>query len=146
MSNVVENKLNPYLSDLVVNFIKLHDIHWKVKGATFMQVHLYTEARYDDMALKFDEVAEKIIMRGGQPVSTIAQYMELATIKETGKEFYNDVEAMKIVLADLEFLMKEAQEIRADLDEAGEDTAVMMLDDHIASYEKEIWFINSMMA
>ena len=53
---------------------------------------------------------------------------------------------MKIVLADLEFLMKEAQEIRADLDEAGEDTAVMMLDDHIASYEKEIWFINSMMA
>ena len=146
MSNVVENKLNPYLSDLVINFLKLHDLHWKVKGATFVQVHLYTEARYDDMALKFDEVAEKIIMRGGNPVSTISQYMELASIKELGQDSYNDVEAMKVVLADLQHLMKEAQEIRAELDEAGEATAVMMLDDHIASYEKEIWFINSMMA
>ena len=96
--------------------------------------------------MKFDEVAEKIIMRGGNPVSTIAQYMELASIKEAGQDSYNDVEAMKIVLADLEYLMKEAQEIRTELDEAGEATVVMMLDDHIASYEKEIWFINSMMA
>ncbi len=146
MPNIVEQKLNPYLSDLVINFIKLHDIHWKVKGATFVQVHLYTEARYDDMALKFDEVAEKIIMRGGQPVSTIAEYLELATIKEAGEKFYNDTDALKIVLEDLKHLMAEAQQIRAELDEAGEPSAVATLDEHIISYEKEIWFLSSSLA
>ena len=146
MAHVVADKLNPYLSDLVVNYLKLHDIHWKVKGASFVDVHLYTEARYDDMALKFDEVAEKIIMRGGVPVSTIAQYLELATIKEAGQEYYQDSDALKIVLADLKHLLAEAQQIRAELDEAGETSPVMMLDEHIASYEKEVWFLSAMVA
>ena len=144
MSNIVADKLNPYLSDLVVSYLKFHDLHWNVKGPQFVQGHLYTEGRYDDLALKFDEVAEKIIMRGQQPVSTIAEYLELASIKELGQKVYKDSDVLKIVLEDTQILMNEAQAIRAELDEAGEATAAMMLDEHIAYYEKEIWFLNSM--
>ena len=60
----IAQKLNPYLSDLAVMFLKLHDLHWNVKGMQFVPVHQYTEARYDDMAEKFDAVAELIIMQG----------------------------------------------------------------------------------
>lgn len=145
MSKNVAKRLNPYLSDLVVMFAKLHDLHWKVKGKMFVQVHLYTESRYDDMAAKLDEVAEKIIMLGEEPVSTLKGYMELATVKELGKSKYTEDEVLKEVLADLSHLRDEAAELRKSFAEDDEFSVVTMLEDHIVGYEKEIWFLQSMM-
>ena len=143
MAKVAE-RLNPYLSNLVVFYTKLHDLHWNVKGKHFVQVHEYTEARYEDMSEKFDEVAEKIIMKDETPVSTLKEYVELATIKELGGKEYTDVEVLKEVLADLEALKAQATELRNAFDEEGDFTVVMMLEDHVAGYEKEIWFLKSM--
>lgn len=145
MLNVAE-KLNLYLSDLVVDYLKLHDLHWNVKGAAFVDIHLYTEARYDDLALKFDEVAEKIIMNGGKPVTGMANYLELAGIKELNKGSYKDSEVVGIVLEDMKYLKDKAQALRDEFDEDGNFSVVQMLEDHIVSYEKEIWFLQSMMA
>ena len=144
MSNNIALRLNPYLSNLVVSFAKFHDLHWFVKGQMFVQVHQYTEARYDDLAAKFDEVAEKIIMKGEKPVSTLKEYLELATIKELNNKDYKDVQALDIVLADTELLYNQAVELRNAFDKDGEFTIVAMLEEHIASYEKEIWFLRSM--
>ena len=70
--STIANKLNPYLSDLVVLYLKLHDLHWNVKGKMFVQVHTYTESRYDDMAEKFDEIAEIIPQSVSAPQLTDA--------------------------------------------------------------------------
>lgn len=146
MSKNIANKLNPYLSDLVVFYLKLHDLHWNVKGKMFVQIHLYTEARYDDMAAKFDEVAEKIIMNQEAPVTGMSKYLELASIKELNKGEYRDDEVLEILLSDMSYLKEKATSLRAEFDEAGDFGIVAMLEDHIAGYEKEIWFLRSMMA
>ena len=140
----IANKLNPYLSDLVVMYLKLHDLHWNVKGKAFVQVHLYTESRYDDMAAKFDAVAELIIMNGEAPVTGMKNYLELATIKELNKGRYTDDEVLKEVLADLEHLKAEAAELRKGFAEEDAFSAVAMMEEHIAGYDKEIWFLKSM--
>ena len=145
MSDVAA-KLNPYLSDLVVMYLKLHDLHWNVKGMQFIPVHQYTEARYDDMAAKFDEIAELIIMQGEAPVSTIQDYLKLATIQELGKGVYRDEEVLKIVLDDLTYLKNKASELRGEFDAEGNFSVVAVLEGHVAGYEKEIWFLQSMMA
>ena len=146
MSGNIANKLNPYLSDLVVSFLKLHDLHWNVKGKMFVQVHGYTESRYDDMAAKFDEVAEIIIMNGEAPVTGMSKYLELASIKELNKGVYRDEEVLDIVLKDLTYLKDEATKLRAEFDAEGNFSIVAMLEGHVAGYEKEIWFLQSMMA
>ena len=146
MTTNFANKLNPYLSDLVVMYLKLRDLHWKVKGSMFVQVHLYTEARYDDMALKFDEVAEKILMSGETPVSSIKEYLELATIKELENGDYSDIAVLKEVLKDLVHLKEEAEALHKYFDEEGAFSVVAMLEAHIEGYEKEIWFLRSMVA
>ena len=145
MSNNIAKKLNPYLSDLVVSYFKLHDLHWNVKGKLFVQVHGYTESRYDDMAAKLDEVAEKIIMNGETPATGMSNYLGLATIKELNKGEYRDEEVLKIVLDDLVYLKDKATGLRAEFDQDGSFGLVAMLEDHIAGYEKEIWFLKSMM-
>ena len=140
----VAEKLNPYLANLVVLYAKFHDLHWNVKGKMFVQVHEYTEGRYDDLAEKFDEVAEKIIMKGEKPVSKVADYVKLATVKEMPDAEFKDIDVVAEVLADTKLLRDQATALRNEFDEAGNFTVVMMLEDHIAGYEKQIWFLESM--
>ena len=138
-------KLNPYLANLVVLYAKFHDLHWNVKGKMFVAVHEYTESRYDDLAEKFDEVAEKIIMKGERPVSKVAGYMELATVKEMADKDFACEEVIAEVLADTKLLKEQAVALRNEFDAADEFTVVAMLEDHIAGYEKQIWFLESML-
>ena len=146
MSKNISSKLNPYLSDLVVLYLKLHDLHWNVKGKMFVQVHLYTEERYNDFAEKFDEVAEKIIMNGEKPVTGMKEYLELSSIEELNKGEYRDEEVLKIVLDDFIYLKDKASELRGFFDKEGNFSIVAMLEEHVAGLEKEIWFLQSMMA
>ena len=145
MSNIAV-KMNPYLSDLVVFYLKLHDLHWNVKGMQFVPVHQYTEARYEDMAEKFDAIAELILMHGEKPVSSIAQYLELASIKEASKPSYQDAEVLNILIEDMSYLKNKAEALRAEM--AADDVfdVVAVLEEHIAGYNKELWFLKSMVA
>ena len=138
--------MNAYLSDLVVSYLKLHDLHWNVKGPQFVEVHKYTEARYEDMAEKFDEIAELVLMHGEKPVSSIAEYVKLASIKELGKDSYRDGEVLQILVEDLSALKAEAEKVRAEMAENDVFDVVAVLEDHVAGYNKELWFLKSMLA
>ena len=55
-------KLNHFLADLVVEYHKLQNFHWYVKGPDFFTVHAKLEEYYDYISDAVDEVAEKILM------------------------------------------------------------------------------------
>ena len=137
--------MNAYLSDLVVFYLKLHDLHWNVKGMQFVPVHQYSEARYEDMAEKFDEIAELLLQHGEKPVSSIREYLALSSIKELGKDSYGDEEVIRIISEDMAYLKGKAEALRLDADSEGLFDIVAALEDHIAGYSKELWFLRSMM-
>ena len=138
--------MNAYLSDLVVFYLKLHDLHWNVKGMQFVPVHQYSEARYEDMAEKFDEIAELLLQYGKKPVSSIREYLALSSIKELNKDSYRDEEVIKIISEDMACLKGKAEALRLEADAEGLFDIVAALEDHIAGYNKELWFLRSMMA
>ena len=138
--------MNAYLSDLVVFYLKLHDLHWNVKGMQFVPVHQYSESRYDDMAEKFDEIAELIIQHGEKPVSSISEYVKNASIKELNKGVYRDEEVIKIIAEDMAQLKAAAEALRLKMAEEDVFDVVAVLEGHIAGYQKELWFLSSMMA
>ena len=137
--------MNAYLSDLVVFYLKLHDLHWNVKGMQFVPVHQYSESRYDDMAEKFDEIAELLLQHGEKPVSSIREYLALSSIKELSKDSYRDEEVIKIISEDMAYLKGKAEALRLEADAEGLFDIVAALEDHIAGYNKELWFLRSMM-
>ena len=138
--------MNSYLSDLVVFYLKLHDLHWNVRGPQFVEIHKYTESRYEDAAEKFDEAAELVLMHGEKPVSSIREYLELASIRELGRDSYRDSDVLKILADDLNLLKAEAERIRSVMAENDVFDVVAVLEAHIADYQKELWFLRSMMA
>ena len=139
-------KLNVYLSNLAVGNVKLHNVHWNVVGTQFVQVHEYTEAIYDDFFAKYDEVAEALKMKGEKPLVTMKDYLDKATIKEDNSDRFTVKESLGILKKDLELMRGLATDIRNTADEAGDFAIVAMMEDHVAGYDKEIWFINSMLA
>ena len=144
MKNVA--MMNSYLSNLVVFYLKLHDLHWNVQGPQFVPVHEYTDARYEDMAGKFDEIAELVLQHGEKPVSSISQYLSLASIQELGQESYRDEEVLKILFDDMRLLKEQAIKLRAEMDAEGLFDVVAALEGHVAGYNTELWFLRSMMA
>ncbi|RRD94838.1 DNA starvation/stationary phase protection protein [Clostridiales bacterium COT073_COT-073] len=142
----MEKQFNQYLANLAVWTIKLHNIHWNVEGELFVPVHELTEAEYDKSFARMDDVAEHLRMYEIVPVSTLKEYLELATIKEEPTRKFECKEALRIVLADLENLRKEATNLRNASDEQGWFTTVALFEDHISDYNKQIWFLKSMLA
>ncbi|MEW8973383.1 MAG: DNA starvation/stationary phase protection protein [Tissierellaceae bacterium] len=137
--------LQKYLANLNVLNVKLHNVHWNVVGKQFMAVHEFTEEIYDEIFENVDAVAELLKMKEETPLSTMAEYLENASIKEIkGKEFSIE-EALEIVREDMKSMKELATEIRNLADEEGDFETVAMFEDYVAYYSKNIWFLNSML-
>lgn len=67
MNNLVQN-LNELLSDLNVFFRKLQNYHWNVEGMDFFMMHEKLEEYYNEISVSIDEIAEHILILGGQPL------------------------------------------------------------------------------
>ena len=50
MKKELSVKLNKYLSNLGVEYIKLHNLHWNVVGIQFKAIHEYLEGLYDGVS------------------------------------------------------------------------------------------------
>lgn len=137
--------LNQYVANLAVWNVKLHNLHWNVVGKEFVQVHEFTEGIYDGAFEKFDEVAELLKMKGEMPLSTIGEYLKVASIEEVAAKDFGTSEVLEIVKADLELMNNLATEIRNVADEEGDFTTVAMFEDHVAGYAKNLWFVNSIL-
>jgi len=140
----MKNKLNTYLSNLAVWNVKLHNLHWNVVGVQFVSLHNFTEELYDDVFEKYDEVAEHLKMIGEEPLAKLSDYLEAATMKELNKTSYSTKEVLGYLKDDLTMMRDMAVEIRNAADEKSDFVAVGMFEDHVAFYNKQLWFIDSM--
>ena len=138
-------KSNKYLANVGVNFIKLHNLHWNVVGLQFKAVHEYLESLYDSMSDVLDELAELIKMGGAYPLASLKDYLAVSEIKELESKDYGINESLEIVLADMKLLKANAVELRSLA--ASEDyyPLQVMAEDHLANYNKVIWFLESML-
>lgn len=137
-------KLDVYLSNLLVGNVKLHNLHWNVVGSQFKSVHEYLEVLYDDFFEKYDEVAEFQKQIGKYPVASVKDYLELTTVEELESKDASVKDSINYAKELLERQKELALEI---IEEADEEDFVLsnMMEDHITGYNKEIWFMESML-
>lgn len=143
MNKEQKNLMNQYVADLAVLNVKYHNLHWNVVGERFEQVHVYLEEQYDDFFEKFDEVAERLKMLGEYPLASMTSYLEATKVKEIELRDYQIPEVFAIVKEELEKLRTLATNIRNLADENGDFVTVGMMEDHVAGYDKQLWFIDS---
>lgn len=137
--------MNQYVADLAVLNVKFHNLHWNVVGERFEQVHVHLEALYDDLFEKFDEVAERIKMLGEFPKASIKEYLEISKVEELPNEDVAIKRVFEIVKEEVSYLKELATSIRLEADGNDDFVTVGLMEDHIAAYDKELYFINQAM-
>jgi len=141
MSKLTDS-LNVQLANWSVLYVKLHHFHWYVTGPHFPVLHAKFEELYDMAALKLDELAERILAIEGKPVSTMKEFLELATIKEANKA-KDENDMLAATIADLKELIEGLQK-SAELAEEAKDTATSdVLTTQVEELQKQVWMLRS---
>lgn len=138
----LEQILNRQVANLNVMYTKLHNYHWFVKGEQFFSLHAKFEELYDDVTLKMDEVAERLLSIKGVPAATLKEYLELATIQEaTGKE---DTRGMvQTLIEDFATVAEEMTEGIELAEEASDQPTADLLIKIRNDLEKQQWMLRS---
>lgn len=138
----LEQILNRQVANLNVMYTKLHNYHWFVKGEQFFSLHAKFEELYDDVTLKMDEVAERLLSIKGVPAATLKEYLELATIQEaTGKE---DTRGMvQTLIEDFATVAEEMAEGIELAEEASDQPTADLLIKIRNDLEKQQWMLRS---
>ncbi|GHU63354.1 DNA starvation/stationary phase protection protein [Clostridia bacterium] len=142
MNNVID-KLNQYLADLAVEYVKLHNYHWNVYGQGFFTLHGKLEDAYESIAKEMDDVAERILAIGGKPKGSLKNYMETATIQEAAEEGITGLATIKSVQTDYQNLLAQAKGIKEAAEEAKDYGTSSFIDGAIVNFEKTLWMFNS---
>jgi len=143
-SNQLISKLNDLLANYHIFYMNLRGFHWNIQGEKFFELHLKFEELYNNIILKIDEIAERILTLAGNPLHTFSDYLAISEIKEqknisTANETVTSVlESFKILLFKQRFLL----DLSAG---AGDEGTNALMSDYIREQEKLVWMYSAFM-
>ena len=137
--------LNKYLANLVVEYIKLHNLHWNVVGINFKAIHEYLEGLYDGVSASLDSVAELLKMHDEVPAASLKEYLALSSLEELPSVELKGKDVLEIVLKDFNEFKQLAESIRALADEEDVYDVVSAMESDLEQFNKSIWFIKAML-
>ena len=135
-------KLNDLLANYQVFYQNTRGFHWNIKGEKFFELHLKFEELYNDLQIKIDEIAERVLTLGGTPVHSFAGYLKIAEIKPIENETNGPKCVGHILDAFARLLVKERDilNLSADLNDEGTNA---MASDYIREKEKLVWMYSA---
>lgn len=82
-------KLSILLNDLLANYSVFYQnsrgYHWNIQGEKFFELHLKFEELYNDLFIKIDEIAERILTLGYTPQYKSSTYLNVSDIIESNE-------------------------------------------------------------
>ena len=137
-------ELNKLLSNLNVFYRKLQNYHWNIKGNDFFTVHQKLEDYYDCVNKQIDEIAEHILVLGGQPLGRMKDYLQLSTIQEANNEKLTSDTIYKNVSADIAIILKSVKDIKKLAEEKTDFGTSSLIDEYISDYSKKLWMLTQL--
>ncbi len=136
----VKNVLSSILADAVVLYTKTRKFHWNVSGNSFMELHKLFEDHYKKMEESIDEIAERINKLGFPTPGTMAEFLEMASLKEVPGKYPTQTEMIKELLKDHEAVVIILRKSIGDCDEKfGDIGTADFLTDLIREHETLAW-------
>lgn len=137
-------KLNVLLANYSIFYQNTRGYHWNIKGEKFFELHLKFEELYNDLFLKVDEVAERILTLGHTPEHSYSQYTKSSAIKESDK-VSDGLVAVNQILDAFKTIILLQREILTLSAEAEDEGTNALMSDYIRFQEKLVWMYSSFM-
>lgn len=136
------SKLNELLANYSIFYQNTRGYHWNIRGEKFFELHLKFEELYNDLLLKIDEVAERILTLGYAPQHNYSAYRKMATIPESeqvsdGKKAVQEIlNSFQVIIS----LQRELLDLSADANDEGTNA---LMSDYIRAQEKLVWMYSA---
>jgi len=137
-------KLNELLANYSLFYQNIRGYHWNIKGEKFFELHLKFEELYNDIFLKIDEVAERILTLGYSPEHNYSEYRMLSSIKES-KLVSDGKVAVEDILNSFKTVIVLQRDILKFSEKVGDEGTNALMSDYIRAQEKLVWMYSSFM-
>lgn len=135
-------KLNTLLADYSLFYQNVRGFHWNIKGEKFFELHLKFEELYNDLLIKIDEVAERILTLGYAPEHRFTGYSVIADVKES-EPVSDGTRAIGNILESFRTIILLQREILTLSAEANDEGTNALMSDYIRSQEKLVWMYSA---
>jgi starvation-inducible DNA-binding protein len=140
-SKELAENLNVLLANYQVFYMNTRGFHWNIRGDKFFELHLKFEELYNNLLLKIDEIAERILTLGAVPIHTYTDYLKISEIKEV-KNLSEATVTVQNILESLKSIILLERKILKLSEEADEGTNALM-SDYIREQEKLVWMYSA---
>lgn len=137
----MEKQLNHLLADFAVEYHKLQNYHWYIRGKDFFNTHAKLEEYYNYINEGVDDIAEKILMIGGHPIASMQEFLDNSEIKEAKSNPLSSKDIYNSVLADFQYLLNNIKNIKVLADEENNYLISSSMDTYIDEFSKSIWML-----
>lgn len=137
-SEELSGKLNLLLANYQVFYINVRGFHWNITGEKFFELHAKFEELYNNLLVKVDEIAERILTLAYTPMHTYSDYIKTATVTEA-RDVSSGKEAMQNILVSFKNLIALQREIGDLASETGDEGTNALMSDYIREQEKMVW-------
>lgn len=134
--------LNDLLANYQIFYMNVRGFHWNIKGEKFFELHVKFEELYNDLLLKVDEVAERVLTLGETPVHTYSEYLNISDVG-VAKGVTSANETVQAIIDAFEIMLKKQRSILALSNEAADEGTNALMSDYIREQEKLVWMYSA---
>jgi starvation-inducible DNA-binding protein len=134
--------LNELLANYSLFYQNTRGYHWNIKGEKFFELHLKFEELYNDIFLKIDEVAERILTLGYAPNHNFSDYKKVSKIAESNS-VSDGLAAVDDILKSFKTIISLQREILSLSADAGDEGTNALMSDYIRAQEKMVWMYSA---
>jgi len=138
--------MNIFIADQLVMSMKIHNVHWNLKGHTFFTLHPLMDQYYNEHLERIDEVAERLMSIGGQPIGSLQGALDITNIKEREDKKVGAEELVDALIVDFTQMREEANQLIEIADTLHDYGTADYFTQVIQVYDKELWMLNSYLA
>lgn len=141
-SKQLADKLNKLLANYSIFYQNARGFHWNIKGEKFFELHVKFEELYNDLLLKIDEVAERILTLGFAPEHNYSKYAQLSSVKESTK-VVDGIKSVEQILEAFKTVILMQREILVLAADANDEGTNALMSDYIRLQEKQVWMYSA---
>lgn len=144
-SQALAAELNKLLASYQILYMNVRGFHWNIRGNQFFELHLKFEEIYNDLLLKVDALAERILTLDGVPMHSFSDYLKVSTIPEQ-KGLHDGRACVESLLESFRELLVAQRRILRQAAEAGDEGTASILSDYVQQQEKLVWMLRAYLA
>ena len=144
-SQALAAELIRLLASYQILYMNVRGFHWNIRGNQFFELHLKFEEIYNDLLLKVDALAERILTLDGVPLHSFSDYIQVSDIPEQ-KGLHDGRACVESLLESFRELLVAQRRILGQAADAGDEGTASILSDYVQQQEKLVWMLRAYLA